>query len=65
MEICQLCDSGLPVYKTDGKGISICKKCAEGGGIPRKPRAVEKTQSRNELCSCASGKKYKNCCIKQ
>jgi hypothetical protein len=26
------------------------------------PRAVKKTQGRNELCACGSGKKYKNCC---
>jgi hypothetical protein len=29
------------------------------------PRAVAKTQGRNDLCQCGSGKKYKNCCGKK
>ena len=29
---------------------------------PPKPTRVEKKPGRNELCSCGSGKKYKNCC---
>ncbi len=27
-----------------------------------RPTIKEKTQSRNELCNCGSGKKFKKCC---
>ena len=29
---------------------------------PLKPQTIAKKLGRNEPCSCASGKKYKNCC---
>lgn len=29
----------------------------------KKPIIVQKQQGRNEMCSCGSGKKYKNCCL--
>ena len=31
---------------------------------PPKTRTAEKKIGRNELCTCGSGKKYKNCCGK-
>ena len=34
------------------------------GEEPRKPIRKEKKPGRNDLCSCGSGKKYKNCCGK-
>lgn len=32
--------------------------------VKKEPRKVAKKEGRNELCSCGSGKKYKNCCGK-
>ena len=32
--------------------------------VKNKPKRVAKKQGRNELCTCGSGKKYKNCCGK-
>ncbi len=32
--------------------------------VKNKPKRVAKKQGRNELCSCGSGKKYKQCCGK-
>lgn len=33
-------------------------------GIENQPAEVSKNTGRNELCPCGSGKKYKNCCLK-
>ena len=30
--------------------------------LKKEPVRTQKTQGRNEICSCGSGKKYKNCC---
>lgn len=32
-------------------------------GVTLTPMVKEKTQARNEKCSCGSGKKFKHCCI--
>ena len=32
-------------------------------GVTLAPMIKEKTQTRNEKCSCGSGKKFKHCCI--
>ena len=44
----------------------IAEDIAELDGILNKPKTTvfEKTPSRNDPCSCGSGKKYKKCCGK-
>ena len=34
----------------------------QDGTLPNQPVVKEKRAGRNDLCSCGSGKKYKNCC---
>ncbi|MCX6178560.1 MAG: SEC-C metal-binding domain-containing protein [Chlorobiales bacterium] len=34
---------------------------SENSPIPQQPVIVDKKPGRNDLCSCGSGKKYKNC----
>jgi hypothetical protein len=59
--ICHIC--GRPGYKTDSDCKVWCEKCL---GIEYEVeqyiRSTPKIQ-RNSLCSCGSGKKYKNCCL--
>lgn len=60
MEKCAYCDRNYPILKTGSKSENICTKCAEETHPPRK---VKKTQKRNDLCNCGSGKKFKRCCL--
>lgn len=59
--ICHIC--GEPGYKTDGECKIWCKKCM-GIAMSHTPYVREsKKLSRNDLCSCGSGLKYKKCCL--
>jgi len=53
------------LLKPTGKGIEIRK--AGGYKAYYKQQAElskpKKTQGRNELCACGSGKKFKKCCL--
>ncbi len=44
---------------------SIVEEEEESQEPPQQPIIAEKKPGRNDLCSCGSGKKYKNCCGQQ
>ncbi len=44
---------------------SIVEDEEESQELPQQPIIADKKPGRNDLCSCGSGKKYKNCCGQQ
>ena len=44
---------------------SIVEEEEENQELPQQPIIADKKPGRNDLCSCGSGKKYKNCCGQQ
>lgn len=51
---------GYVMKKIEGGALI---KTTKSGDQPQ-PYHAPKTQGRNELCTCGSGKKFKNCCGK-
>lgn len=55
--LCAFCGK-REMYKTTSQGRPICKTCLAPKPVKRPVRA-----GRNEQCPCASGKKFKKCCM--
>ena len=65
-ELYELCEHGCGKHaiKSGSNGYE-CRNYANYGDCKGlQPRTSDKTQSRNEICNCDSGKKFKNCCLK-
>ena len=60
---CDLCGKTFPLDKMKSLGKSlVCSRCCKDK-LP--VLTATKQPSRNSLCPCGSGKKFKHCCLHQ